>query len=141
MVAHALELVGHVVEGQQVAQVAGDRLLRRDRDADHARDLALGIVDPNVALDDVQRELGVVVDQRLRGAPDGLLDERPHAQDGVLDLLLLDVERVTSRRLVAGQLGPALLEQSLDLLVDGGRFRSVSLFGHLIQPYPNRPDT
>ncbi len=32
-------------------------------------------------------------DQRLRCASDGLLDERAHPQDGVLDLLLLEVER------------------------------------------------
>ena len=31
VVAHPLELVGHVVEGEEVAQVARDRLLGRDR--------------------------------------------------------------------------------------------------------------
>ena len=36
VVAHPLELVGDMVERQEVAQVAGDRLLGGDRDRDQA---------------------------------------------------------------------------------------------------------
>ena len=49
MVADALQLVGHVIQGQQVAQVARDRLLRRDRHADVPRYLTLRFVDDRVA--------------------------------------------------------------------------------------------
>jgi hypothetical protein len=51
VVAHPLELVGHVVEREQEAQVAGHRLLGGDGGGDQRGDVALGLVDPAVADD------------------------------------------------------------------------------------------
>ena len=98
VIAHPLELVGDVIERQQVAQVAGDRLLRRDRHRDEPRDAALRLVDDRVALDDVEGERRVVGDERPAGLADGRLDQRAHAQDGVADQRLLAVERLARRR-------------------------------------------
>ena len=134
MVPDPLQLVGHVVQRQQVAQVARDRLLGGDRHADEPGHLALGIVDPGVGLDDVQGQFGVVARERLAGASDGLLDERPHAQDRVLDLLLLEVERIARGREAARD-GPASgggIEQAVDLVVDGGLVLAIGSFGHLV---------
>ena len=49
MVAHPLEVVGDVVEREQEAQVARDRLLERDRPRDEAGDVALVPVERLVA--------------------------------------------------------------------------------------------
>ena len=98
MIAHPLELVGDVVEGEQVAQVAGDRLLGRDGHRDQPRHAALRLVDDRVAADDVERDLGIVREQRPTRLPDRGFDQRPHAQDGVADQALLAVERLACRR-------------------------------------------
>ena len=92
MIAHPLELVAHVVERQQEAQVTGDRLLGGDDRRDLRRQLELGLVDPAIVLDDPQRSLGVVVDERIEGGQDLVLDEDPHPQDGVLDRPLAAIE-------------------------------------------------
>jgi hypothetical protein len=91
MVAHPLQLVGHVVERQQVAQVTGDRLLGGDRGRDHRRRLALDLVDPGVIEDHLERGLGIVGDQGVDRRPDLVLDLSAHAQDVVLDLVQLAI--------------------------------------------------
>ena len=107
MVAHPLELVGDVVERQQVAQVACDRLLGRDRHRDQARDPALRLVDERVALDDIEGQRGVVRLERATGFADRRLDQRAHAQDRIPDELFLAIERVAWRRVSDRRPGPA----------------------------------
>ena len=79
MVAHPLELIGHMVEGEQVTQVAGDRVLGGDRHRDEARETALCLVDDRVSTDDVQRECRIVGDERSTRLADRRLDEGAHA--------------------------------------------------------------
>ena len=130
VVAHPLELVGHVVERQQVAQVAGDRLLGGDRHRDQARDRALGFVDDRVALDDLEGQSGIVGGERPTGLPDGRLDDRAHAQDGVADEPFVAIERL-ARRL--GEDAPRLVcrlrHEPFDLGIHGP-LRTVLLVGH-----------
>ena len=52
MVAHALELVGNMIEGEKVAKVAGDRSLHGDRLGNKLRCAALKLVDCAVRFDD-----------------------------------------------------------------------------------------
>ena len=142
MVAHPLELVGDVVERQQVAQVARDRLLGRDRDRDQPRDRPLRLVDDRVALDDLERQRGIVGGQRPARLADGRLDERAHAQDRVADERLVAIERL-ARRL--GEDAPWLVRrighEPFDLGIHGG-LRTRLLVGHRRRPpQPNRPDT
>jgi hypothetical protein len=142
VVADPFELVGDVVEREQVAQIASHGLLGRDGHADEPRDLPLRIVDPGVGLDDVEGQLRIMARERLTGPADRFLDEGAHAQDGVLDLLFLQVERVTPR-LRAGEPGLLLggVQQFVDLAVhldarSLGSARVVVSIAH-----PNRPDT
>ena len=86
VVAHPLELVAHVVQRQQVAQVAGDRVLGRDHGGDHRGCLALDLVDLAVIEDHLEGCFGVVFDQRHDRGTDLLLDHRAHPQNVVLDL-------------------------------------------------------
>ena len=134
MVADPLELVRHVVEGQEVAQVTCDGLLRGDRHADESGHLALGVVDPSVGLDDVEGQVRVVGRQRLAGEADRLLDQRSHAQDRVLDLLLLDVEGVALGLGAArdGTVRACGNDQLIDFVVDGGLILALRSLGHLV---------
>ena len=93
VVAHPLELVGHVVEREQEAQVAGDRPLGRDGRGDDVGDLDLDLVDAPVADDDRRGRRLVVRDERLERLADLDLDHRAHAQDAVLGLAHLAIER------------------------------------------------
>ena len=71
-----------------------------------ARDAALRLVDERVALDDVEGKRRIMRDERARSLADGLLDERPHPQDGVADELFLAVERLARwRRVRPGAVG------------------------------------
>ena len=93
VIAHPLQFVGHVIERQQEAQVAGDRLLGGDDGGNQRGQVELGLVDPPVVLDDLEGGRGVVVDERLQGGQDLVLDEHPHPQDGIFDLALTPIER------------------------------------------------
>ena len=93
VVAHPFQLVRHVVQGEEVAQVARDRLLGRDRDRDQTRDPSLGLVDDRVALDHVQRERRIVRDQGPGRLADRRFDEGAHPENGVADQLLFAVQR------------------------------------------------
>ena len=115
MIADPLELVGDVVERQEVAQVARDGRLGRDRDGDQARDAALRLVDDRVAADDVEGQGGVVVDEGATGFADGRLDERAHAQDRVADELFLAIEGLTRRGAARRSLGVGLVQELVDL--------------------------
>ena len=98
VVAHALELVRHMVKREQVAQVAGDRLLGRDRDRDQLRDAALGLVDDRITLDHVEGEHRVMADQRPTCLADGGFDQRPHHEDPVADPLFFAIQGLARRR-------------------------------------------
>ena len=143
MVADPLELVGHVVEGQQVAQVAGDRLLGRDGDGDEPRNAALGLVDDRVALDHVEGEVGIVRGERPARLADRCLDERAHAQDRVADQLLLAVEGLARRGVAPEAPVPGdAAHQLVDLRVHGGLPRALAGRSSAVDSaQPNRPDT
>ena len=47
-------------------------------------------------LDHVEGEVGIMRRERSAGLADGLFDERAHPQDGVLDLLLLQIQGVAT---------------------------------------------
>ena len=103
MVAHPLELVADVVEGQEEAQVAGDRGLGRDRPGDQPRDLALHLVDPPVAEDHRRRGVGVVGGQGRHRVAQRFLHVRAHPEDVVLDLAHLAVEHLARRATGTGR--------------------------------------
>ena len=111
-----------MVEREQEAQVARDRLLGRDRRRDHRADLALGLVDPAVADDDRERA------RRRRGATSAsiaariwLLDEGAHPQDVVLDLAHLAVERARGARWIGRTgVGGSIGRGRLDVVEDAG---------------------
>jgi len=67
VIADPLELERDMVQGDQESQVAGDGLLRGNRDHDRVGDLALGIVHLDVVGDDLASQLEVAIDDR----PDG----------------------------------------------------------------------
>jgi len=137
MVAHPLELVGHVVEGEQVTQVAGDRVLGGDRHRDEARDPALRLVDDRVAADDVHGQCRVVGDKRSARLADRRLDERAHAQDRVADEGLLTIECVPWRGAWSAARARGLMQEIVDLCVHLGPSGGVA---HVL-PQPKRPDT
>jgi hypothetical protein len=141
----ALELVAHVVEGEEEAEVARHRRLGRDRPGDEVRHLALHLVDLAVRDDDPRRRLRVVADEGLHRRPDRLLDVGPHPEDVVLDLAHLLVERLAGRmttsrgRHDAAAVGEDRAHLSLDLVVG-----QPVVVCHGLPPrraQPNRPDT
>ena len=144
VVAHPLQLVRHVIEREQEAQVAGDRLLGGDRPRDLGGHRALRLVDPAVADDHRERGLGVVVAQRGDRGADRVLDQRSHAQNIELDLALLAVERLAWWvGLARGRRAFSRREQLVELIVQ--RFgRGALRVGHvvrLLRRQPNRPET
>jgi fermentation-respiration switch protein FrsA (DUF1100 family) len=144
VIADPFELVGDMVKGEQVTQVARHRLLGRDRDRDEPRHLSLGVVDAGVGLDDLHGEGGVVRGQRSTRTPDGVLHCRAHAQDGVLDALFLTVQGLSRG---AGQVlrlaGPLrALKDAFHLRVHRRYVAGPVLIGHpLVLAQPNRPET
>jgi len=142
VVAHALEFVRDVVEGQQVAQVTRDRLLRRDRHRDQPRDPALGLVDDRVALDHIERERSVVRDECAARLADRGLHQGAHAQDGVPDQRFLAVERLARRlhgRPRAAGLG--IGHESIDLGMDPSLPGPPRFVHRSVTYQPNRPET
>ena len=131
MVADPLELVGDVIEGQQVAQVPGDRLLRSDGHRDQARHAALGLVDDRVALDHVERELRVVRREGPAGLANGRLHQGAHPEHGIANQLFLAVQCLARgrmavlRRVVATGLGHDLVDLRVHVGLPGSR-----LIGH-----------
>ena len=96
-VADPFELVGDVVERQEVSQVARDRRLGRDRANDVVERLGLHRVDLDVTLDHGQRQRRVVRLERLDGHADALLDETRHPEERLLDEPFLVVQRSARR--------------------------------------------
>ncbi len=111
MVAHPLQLVRHVVQRQQVAQVARHRGLGRDRGRDARRGLTLDVVDLAVVEDHLERRVRVMCDERRDGGLDLALDQHPHPQDVVLDLVELEVVLLPSR-MDAPRAGPRARPQA-----------------------------
>ncbi len=82
--------------------------------------------------------------QRRGRRPDGVLDEGAHAQDVVLDGLLLAIERVAPGRgcgaAVALRVGG--LEQGVELVVDARPVAGVAGWSVMSSSaQPNRPET
>ena len=147
VVTHALEVVGDAVEREQEAQVACHRLLRGDGQRDEVGHLALHGVDVAVVLDDPRGGIGVVLLEGLDGGDDALGHEAAHAQDVVLDLALLGLER-------PARVGPGDLDRGVHIeigsvalrLVLARRRHGVGGWGvrwgrSWLPPHPKRPET
>ena len=139
MVAHPLQVIRHVVEGQQEAQVARDRLLGGDRPRDERRGEPLRLVQAAVAGDDLERQVGIVVARGPRPRADLVRDHAAQPQHVVLDLALLAIEGVPGT-LVGGGGGSARLPPSLTCRRPE---RSASLVSVMAsrRPHPKRPET
>ena len=122
VVAHPLQLIGDMVEREQESQVTRDRALGGDRCGDHARDLALELVDHAITADDGDARGVVVRDDRGERSPDLGLDVGPHPEHVVLDLDHLAVE---GRPMTMG-------------LLSVGRSRQVCITGDLVERFGER---
>ncbi len=109
-----------MVEGEQLAHVAGHGALRGDEGGDLRVDLALELVHLGIVTSDLVGELGVALHERATGSLERVLDPRAKAQDVILDAVEGPVER-----------GPRA--PSLRCRVD------CRLHVALLPPQPNRP--
>ena len=99
------------------------------------------MIDEDTYCIDVLTQISAVT-KALQSVGLGLLDERAHAQDVVLDGLLFAVEWIAPGLRVRRRfIGPRRVEQRIDLLVDAGGSCGL-LVGHVVLgSQPNRPET
>ena len=97
MIAHALELVRHVQEAEDLAQIAGNRSLGEDHRQAVLVDLRMARIDRAVGGDDPRRDVHVPVDEGTGGVGDGDVDHLTHLQDQVAHLPLLALQRGAMR--------------------------------------------
>jgi len=93
VIAHSLELVGHVQEPEDLAKIARHRSLGEDHRQAMLVDLGLARVDLGIAADDRRRHVHVAVEKGTGGTVDGHVDHLPHLQHQVAHLPLLGVQR------------------------------------------------
>ena len=94
MIAHPFQLVGHAIEGEQVAQVTGNGRLGGDGARDLDEDRGLHLVDADVFGDDRARAIAIPGYECLRGLIERGHDHAAHAQDVIADRAHLSIERL-----------------------------------------------
>ena len=92
LVAHPLDVLDHVQQRGDQAQVAGDGRLQREQREDALVDLEVAPVDAVVVGDHHLRELDVLVVERLEHAVELLDDQVEAAERVILELLQLLLE-------------------------------------------------
>jgi hypothetical protein len=121
VVGDALELAraGLVVEHRlaREADLVGGGRVPEDR-PEHARDHVPEAVDVLVAVDDVFRQVVVVLDECLDGVVEHRQRDQPHPGDGVVDRQLRGVEQVLEDDVVGRLLDDLQADQSLGGITD-----------------------